>query len=238
MNRTGKHALTRSQWLCLALLVLAVPATLFVCYRAGNRHYYLAGVAILVYTILPFFVRLERRTPSARELSVLAVMSAVAVVSRAAFIWAPHFKPICAIIMISGAALGAEAGFLVGALSAFASNFLFGQGIWTPWQMFAFGACGFLAGVLCYRSRWKYKRVPFALFVFAVVLCLVGPLLDTAAVFTMPGVLNASSVGAIYLSGVPVNLIHALCAGLTALLVAQPLFERLDRIRTKYGMFL
>lgn len=90
-----------------------------------------------------------------------------------------HFKPMTAIIMISGMAFGPEAGFLVGAVSGFSSNFLFGHGPWTPWQMFAFGTAGFLAGAL-YRLGWlSKKRLPLSLFGFFAVLLLVGPLLDT-----------------------------------------------------------
>lgn len=60
----------------------------------------------------------------------------------------PNFKPCSAIIIITAVAFGPEAGFLTGALTAFVSNFIFGQGPWTPWQMFTWGLVGFLAGIL------------------------------------------------------------------------------------------
>ena len=37
---------------------------------------------------------------------------------------------------------------MVGALAALCSNFFFGQGPWTPWQMYAWGLVGYVAGVL------------------------------------------------------------------------------------------
>lgn len=144
-----------------------------------GRVYYLASVLIILYTMVPFFLVFEHRKPQARELVVLAVLCAIAVASRAAFKMIDHFKPMTAIIMISGMAFGPEAGFLVGAVSGFSSNFLFGHGPWTPWQMFAFGTAGFLAGAL-YRLGWlSKKRLPLSLFGFFAVLLLVGPLLDT-----------------------------------------------------------
>ena len=77
----------------------------------------------------------------------------------------PFFKPLTGIVMITGMALGPEAGFLTGAISGFVSNFIFGQGPWTPWQMFAFGVAGFLTGVLAKRG-WltAEKRLPAGLF--------------------------------------------------------------------------
>lgn len=77
-------------------------------------------------------------------------MAAIAVVGRTVFeiIPLPNFKPCSAIIIITAVAFGPEAGFLTGALTAFVSNFIFGQGPWTPWQMFTWGLVGFLAGIL------------------------------------------------------------------------------------------
>ena len=65
----------------------------------------------------------------------------------------PQFKPVLALTIISGVALGGETGFLVGAMTMLASNVLFSQGPWTPFQMFAMGIIGFLAGVL-FRRGW------------------------------------------------------------------------------------
>ena len=80
-------------------------------------------------------------------------MAAMCVVGRTAFsiVPLPNFKPVTAIVMITGIAFGPEAGYLTGALAALLSNFLFGQGPWTPWQMFSWGIVGFLTGTL-YRT--------------------------------------------------------------------------------------
>ncbi len=118
---------SRRGWLTLLILLVVIPATIYLCYRAGGRVYYLASVLIILYTMVPFFLVFERRKPQARELVVLAVLCAIAVASRAAFKMIDHFKPMTAIIMISGMAFGPEAGFLVGAVSGFSSNFLFGR---------------------------------------------------------------------------------------------------------------
>ena len=101
----------------ILIIILAVPLTLYIGYRIGGKHYYVLSFIVLIWAMLPFFTMFEKRGPKANELVILAVMCAVAIVSRAAFIWLPHFKPITAIIIITGAAFGAEAGFMVGAVS-------------------------------------------------------------------------------------------------------------------------
>ena len=133
-------------WLSLVILLVLVPLTVLVFSRF-DRKYYLAGLAIIVLTTAAFFLHFESRKPQARELVILAVLCALAVASRAAFAAVPHFKPMLAIVMLTGIAFGPEAGFLCGAISGFASNFIFGQGPWTPWQMFAYGIGGLLAGL-------------------------------------------------------------------------------------------
>ena len=102
--------------------------------------------------------------------------------------------------------------------------------------MFAYGVGGFLAGLLSRLGVLKRNRIALTLFGFFTVLAIVGPLLDTCALLTMTGEITASSAKAVYLSGIPVNLIHAAAAGLTMLLFANPLLDKLDRLRVKYGM--
>lgn len=219
-----------------AMVLLAVPATIWLGWRYAARQYYVVSFVILLWSMLPFFLLFERRKPQARELVTIAVMAALAAAARAAFIWAPSFKPITGIVIITGVALGAEAGFLTGALAAFVSNFLFGQGAWTPWQMFAFGIAGFLAGALRARGWLSERKLPLTIFGAAVTLLLVGPLLDTCTLFTMQSEITRAGAAAIYLSGLPVNAVHAAATALTIWLVSKPLLEKLGRLRTKYGL--
>ena len=117
------------------------------------RHYYLISVAIICVALAVFAWRFEGRRPRAREIVVIAVLVALAVAGRAAFFMVPQFKPVAALVIIAGVALGAQTGFLVGVLSGFVSNFVFGQGPWTPFQMIAFGLLGLLAGLVFSRYR-------------------------------------------------------------------------------------
>lgn len=231
-------------WLSLAIMVLLVPLAV-VLFTRLKQSFYLSGLTIIVLTIAAFFLHFESRKPQARELVLLAVLCALAVASRAAFGFVPHFKPMLAIVMLTGIAFGPEAGFLCGAISGFASNFIFGQGPWTPWQMFAYGIGGMLAGLfaLCgilkkspraWRDGGWRDILGLTVFGFLCILLVVGPLLDTSTFF-MAG-FSASSPLAVYLAGVPVNCVHGSAVALTMLLFGKPLLDRLLRIQIKYGM--
>ncbi len=229
----------------LAFIVALVltPATIVAGQLlGGSNSYYITSVLVIVYTMVPFFVSFESRRPQARELVIIAVLCAIAVASRAVFFFVPHFKPIVGIVIIAGIAFGAQAGFLTGAVSAFVSNFIFGQGPWTPWQMLAFGLAGFVFGFLADRGviprcglSAKAKTV-LAVCGALFIVCIVGPLLDTSSLFTMVAMLTPEAAAAIYISGFPVNCIHASCVFLTLLLVSNPLLDKLERVKVKYGM--
>ncbi len=231
-------------WLSLVIMVLLVPLAV-VLFTRLKQSFYLSGLTIIVLTIAAFFLHFESRKPQARELVLLAVLCALAIASRAAFGFVPHFKPMLAIVMLTGIAFGPEAGFLCGAISGFASNFIFGQGPWTPWQMFAYGIGGMLAGLfaLCgilkkspraWRDGGWRDILGLTVFGFLCILLVVGPLLDTSTFF-MAG-FSASSPLAVYLAGVPVNCVHGSAVALTMLLFGKPLLDRLRRIQIKYGM--
>lgn len=235
----------KSTFFSILVIFLLIPLTLYLGTRVKGRWYYLISTMIIIELMLPFFFRFEARRPQARELVILTVMAALAAVSRVAFSFSPFLKTITGIIMITGIAFGPEAGFLCGAISGFASNFIFGQGPWTPWQMFAYGIGGMLAGLfaLCgilkkspraWRDGGWRDILGLTVFGFLCILLVVGPLLDTSTFF-MAG-FSASSPLAVYLAGVPVNCVHGSAVALTMLLFGKPLLDRLRRIQIKYGM--
>lgn len=139
----------KSRIATLIVFFVLIPLTLIVGSRLSGRAFYVTSTLVIVELLIPFFLAFEGRRPQARELVVLAVMCALAVAGRVA-IPIPSFKAIFGIIMIAGIAFGPESGFLVGAISALASNFFYSQGPYTPWQMMAYGA-GRDAGGLCVR---------------------------------------------------------------------------------------
>ena len=224
--------------LSLVTLLVLIPATLFLGTQLRGRWHYLTSTLVILEAMLPFFFLFESRKPQARELVTLAVMAALAVAGRVA-IPVPNFKASTGIIMIAGMAFGPQAGFMTGAISAFASNFFYAQGPWTPWQMLAYGMGGFLSGLLFAKKRipkaWT-EQVLQIIFAFFAVLLMVGPLLDACTIFTTGGKLSWRYAGAVLLAGLPHNAIHAASTAVTVLLLGRPLLTKLNRLKIKYGM--
>lgn len=226
----------KSTFFSILAIFLLIPLTLWLGTRVKGRWYYLISTMIILELMIPFFLRFESRRPQARELVILAVMAALATVSRIVFSFSPFLKTITGIIMITGIAFGPEAGFLTGAVSAFASNFFFSQGPWTPWQMFAYGFGGFFAGLIFHRHRQWAKPWILAPFGFLAIVLIVGPMLDTCTVFTMLTKFTSKNILAVYAAGVTYNINHGIGAALTLLFVSHPLLSKLDRLQTKYGI--
>lgn len=225
----------KSNLVTLLVCFLLIPATLYLGAQLPGRSYYITGTLIIIELMIPFFMAFEGRKPQARELVVIAVMCAIAIAGRVA-IPIPNFKATFALIMLAGIAFGPEAGFMVGAITAFASNFFYGQGAYTPWQMFSYGAGGMLAGFCFAKGRLPQKPLVMAVFGFLATILWVGPLLDCSHIFLMVSVINWDSMIAAFVSGFPVNLSQAICTVLVMLLFARPLLDKLDRIKVKYGM--
>lgn len=219
----------------LAVIVLSAAAIAVETHGCGAaRKYYLTSVIIILLAMLPFFARFEVRRPQVREIVLLAVMTAFAVAGRVAFYWAPQFKPVCAIVILTAVAFNAEAGFITGAAAGLISNMFFGQGPWTPWQMFGFGLVGFFAGIL-FRDR-EVKTAPMLVYGFFSVLIIYGVLLDTGSLLMYSQEMSWKALLAMYASGFTFNLIHASGTVVFLLLLQKPVLSKLRRIKIKYGM--
>ena len=237
MPPPSKKALSRRTRLTVFCLLLLVPVTLFAgSYFWKDRNYYVISLLILLECILPFFLVFEGRKPSAREVTVLASLCALGVAGRAAFFMLPQFKPVLALTILSGAALGAESGFLVGAMTMLASNMLFSQGPWTPWQMFGMGIIGFLAGILFRTGPLRPRRNGLCVFGALSAVVVYGGILNASSAILAGGGLNGKILLTYYLSGLPMDCVHAFATALFLWFGAEPMLEKLERIKTKYGL--
>ena len=225
----------KSHLATLLIFLIAIPATLALGTQLPGKWYMLTSTLVIAEILIPFFLAFEGRRPQARELVLMAVLCALSVAARVV-IAIPNFKAIYGVVMIAGIALGPEPGFLVGAVAAFISNFFRGQGIWTPWQMLAYGACGMLMAFLFRKGKLPRKPLLLGIAGFAIVLLFVGPLLDTCNLFMMPIEMNLQSILAMYGMGFAVNVSQGISTFIVLFLLGKPLLGKLDRIRMKYGM--
>jgi energy-coupling factor transport system substrate-specific component len=122
----------------------------------------LAAFVILGLGLLAGFAWYERTRPDARTVALIGTLAAFAALGRIAFAAVPNVKPTSDIVLISGYALGGAPGYVVGALAALTSNFFFGQGPWTPWQMAGWGATGVAGALLGRLTRGRIGRLPLA----------------------------------------------------------------------------
>lgn len=225
----------KSNLFLLLVFLICIPATLLLGGKLPGKGYYIVAALLLIELLLPFLAAFERRKPQARELVLLSVLCVLAVIGRLA-IPLPNFRAIFAIIMISGIALGAESGFMVGAVSALVSNFFFGQGAYLPWQMMAYGAGGMAAGFAFGKNRLPRKRWVMALFGFVTTILWVGPLLDSTILFLGVPTINGAAIWTTLAAGFPVNVSQGLGTAVFLAILGVPLLEKIERIQKKYGM--
>ena len=223
----------RTRW-AAGLILLLIPLTLFFgAYYLGDRKYYFISLLILLEGMAPFFLLFEGRKPSARELVVLASLCALGVAGRAAFFMLPQCKPVMALTILVGVSLGGESGFLMGAVTMLASNALFSQGPWTPWQMFAMGLIGFLAGVLAQKGLLRAKRGSLCAFGAVTAILIYGGIMNPASALLWSQTLNGKILLTYYLAGLPMDCVQAAATALFLWFAAEPVLEKLERVKRK-----
>lgn len=224
-------------WISLIFVAILIPATVVVSYLLGDRRFYVASVIIVILAMVPFFVIFEGKKPDARFLAILAVMIVIVIVSRLAFMWLPNFKPMGGLIVITAVIFGPQAGFMCGALSMFVSNIIFGQGPWTPWQMFCYGMVGLLAGLLAKKHLISQKHaIRSGILTFVLVFLLSAIFLDTQSALFLFTNVNGISLLAVYIAGIPANVSNGVASALCVFLLIKPMTIMLERIKKKYDV--
>ncbi len=231
-NTTAKRN-KRALISALVLFILA-PVTIYIGMTTfGDRKYNFISIMLILEALIPFIFSINSKSSRTRELVIIAVLCAIAVSGRVAFAALPQFKPICAIVIISGIAMGAEAGFTVGCVSAFVSNLYFVQGPWTPWQMFCFGLIGFISGFIAKRGILKCGRVSLSIFGFLSAVIIYGGIMNPASVIMWQPNPTWEMLVLSYIQGLPVDLIHGAATAFFLYFASEPMIDKLDRIRIK-----
>ena len=193
----------------------------------------LISLAVLGVALAAGFVWYERGHPSARVLALVGTLAALAVLGRIAFAPLPNVKPTTDIVLIAGYALGGAPGFVVGAISALVSNFFYGQGPWTPWQMAAWGAVGIGGAVLARMTARRLGRLPLALACAAAGLGY-GFVLDVSTWINFTGGATSGTLGAVLISAAPFDAAHAIGNFLFCLAFGPALVRAVSRFRDRF----
>lgn len=221
------------KWILPAVIALFV-AGIAVMSAALYRHYWLISAAFVLLALAPCFIRFERRRVPAPELLLLAILIALAAVSRVPFVAIPSVQPMTFVIIASALVLGAERGFMIGALAALASNMLLGQGPWTPWQMFCWGMIGCVAGWL---KDTRFMRSTWGRLLFGLVAGLLfGWVMNLTRIVTMMAEFSRELLYATYAASLAFDVLHALSNVAFMLLFGAAWIRILHRFKIKYGL--
>lgn len=212
--------------LVLVPVVVIGGATLF-----GKKQYAWISLCVTLLCCAGFFLRFERKKNNVKETVFIAAATALTVLSRCAFAGLPSFKPVSALVIVIGLYFGGETAFVVGALSAVISNFYFGQGAWTPFQMLAWGLVGFLGGVLSAPLK-KHKLLLYTYGAVAGVMY--SFILDIWTVIFIDGYFNLTRYAAAVISAARVTVTYAVSNVLFLMLLSKPLGYIFNRLKTKY----
>lgn len=210
---------------CLAIpLLVLLGATVL----DAKRHLLVSfGVALLA--VVLFITGFERKLTGSRRMVLVSVMTALCIAGR----FIPFFKPVTALTIITAMYMGGESGFLVGAMAAVLSNFYFGQGPWTPFQMLAWGMIGLLAGWL----HRPLKRSRALLLVYGVLSGLIYSLMmDVWTVLWYDGGFRWKLYLSALVTALPHTLLYSASNFIFLWFLAKPFGEKLERVRIKYGV--
>lgn len=222
------------KWLSYGILCLLIPGVVI----GGSlifheKQYAWISLCVTVLSCIPFFLHFEKKETNTKRLILIAAMVALSVVGRILFTPLPGFKPVTAMVVITAMYFGSEAGFMTGALSAVISNFSFGQGPWTPFQMFSWGMIGLIAGLLAK----PLKQNKIVLTVYAVISgVLYSLLMDIWTVLWADGYFNFSRYLAAIISATQFIIIYAVSNVIFLLLFTKPIGKILERIKIKYEL--
>lgn len=229
-NSTVKKILSA----CVVLVLIPLTVWLGV-WLFADRKYNIISIGVALLSCVPFFIRFEKGKSGSREMVIIAVMTSLSVIGRLIFTPIPAFKPVSAIVIITGTALGPEVGFMVGSLSAIVSNIFFGQGPWTPFQMFVWGFIGFFAGVVLRKSKKPNKIAMSLMGVIGGVLF--SLMMDIWTTLSLDGTFLWTRYLASIAASFPIMTIYAVSNVIFLLILARPFLEKLNRIKIKYGVF-
>lgn len=216
----------------VSLLVLAV-AVLGLMVIFASKNYLLFSFGFLILTLGIYFWRFEKSGHNSREIVFIAIICALAVVGRIIFAALPAVKPELFILIMGAIVSGPETGFLMGTIIALTSNMYFGQGVWTPWQMFGLGVIGLVSGLM------MNKNVPTWLLVvwgFASGFIL-GWIMDIYYIIGFVNPITVKSILTSILASFYFDFVHALFTAVLLLFVGKRWIKLFNNYKIKYDLF-
>lgn len=260
--RHNRDHRAKSRIVLEALSICATPAILVACTLTNADQTALLSLVVVLASLGVFFATYESSAPRLRDIMPTVVLAALAAAGRILFAPIPDFKPVSAIAIIAGVVFGRKSGFMVGALAALASNFFFGQGPWTPWQMYAWGLVGYGAGLLAtipakapkstdnsrlaecgegrsLRKQPLIERHVAIVYIYGFASCLMyGFILNAWSILSFYHAQASGLAGIllVYATALPFDVTHGVATVVFLAALYAPWRRKLKRIKSKYGM--
>lgn len=193
------------------------------------------SLVLIIMALAAFYFWYERRRVAPAEIAVIATLAALAGAGRVPFAAIPGAQPTTFLVLVCGRIFGSAAGFIIGSIAAFSSNFFLGHGPWTPWQMLAWGlagACGgFFSRGKALFPRWTFTVLAFLWgFIF-------GWFLNLWHWFTFVYPLTFQSFVATMLTGFSFDLTHAISNALFMVFFGPELAVILHRFKRRLSFY-
>lgn len=228
-----KNAFLRS-FLSKILPFLVIPAVVISgAFVFRDKSYSYVIIAVVVLTIVLFVSGFEKRKIGTRRLVLTAAFVALASIGRVICSPLPGVNPVTAITIFAAIYIGSETGFMVGAFSALISNMFAGMGVWTPFQMFAWGLIGTFAGL--FSKQLINNKIKLCVYAFFAGI-FYSLIMDIWTVIWAYNSFNLSAYLAAITTAVPYTAVYAISNCVFVYLLAKPFSEKLGRIKIKYGI--
>ncbi|MQS76333.1 ECF transporter S component [Lactobacillus halodurans] len=199
----------------------------------STKNYLLFSFAILLITLGVYFWKFEKSRHTSREVVFIAIICALAVVGRIIFAAIPSVKPELFILIMGAIVTGPETGFLMGTIIALTSNMYFGQGVWTPWQMFALGVIGLISGI-CFQKRPR----TWILTIWGLVSgFLMGWIMDIYYIIGFVDPITVKSILTSIAASFYFDFVHGLFTAVLLLLVGKRWIQIFNNYKVKYNLF-
>lgn len=228
MKKTNKY-------ISLLIIVLLIPVIILLgVYLFNDRKYNIISIIVAFASCIPIFYKYEKNDTHILLIVIIAVLAAISIVGRIVFAPVQFFKPVSAVVILTGIYLGSEEGFLVGALSAIGSNMFFGQGPWTPFQMFTWGMIGLISGIPYIQKKCKESKICLSL-LGAGAGILFTLIMDIWTTLNFQEI-SLTRYGFYLVKALPITIIYIISNIAFLLLLKEPIGKMLERIIKKYGI--
>ena len=209
---------------------LLIPCTVILgALLFDAKSYLFVSLAVAILSLLLLIAGFDQKDIGTRRTVLVSVMVALCVVGRLI----PLFKPVTAIVVLSALYLGPQAGFYTGAVAALLSNFMFGQGPWTPFQMLAWGLIGLFAGLL---AKPLHKNRVLLLLYGALAGVAFSAVMDVWSVLWMTEELSPAGYLSALVTALPHTALYTVSNVVFLWIFAKPFGDKLQRIKVKYGI--